>query len=307
MNDVNDIKGKIATAVDAISPIVTNASRKTANYNLPLFTSSDKPSWLIDWNNTMTAIDGLLKEVETGGADNKAELDALKTRVDNLETLVQTAQNDISTNATNIASNAENITNLQNSMNTVQNDILETNATVKEHTTDITELKDGASPWKYGVNVVTRRLTLEPGQDMITLPISLYPKDFEKYSGKSGDGVTISLSITCSGELDLKPEGADNFCNIGCYTGYIHLSSDKDGKYSADLSIGKVNRLDIIAVQTATQVFALMPQNEKMAPRYVQLQFYAGVSKLSDHIQLTLYIKRLAELGTNGLSASVAW
>lgn len=51
----------------------TNATNRTTNYGLPLFIGTDKPAWLVDWNNTMTELDTKLKEIADAG-DNSAIL-----------------------------------------------------------------------------------------------------------------------------------------------------------------------------------------------------------------------------------------
>ena len=41
-----------------------SATNKTLNYELPIFIDTDKPSWLGDWNGTMTKIDNSIKTVD---------------------------------------------------------------------------------------------------------------------------------------------------------------------------------------------------------------------------------------------------
>ena len=67
----------------------------TANYNLPQFVGTDKPSWLTDVNGAMTGIDTQMK----------ANADAITTTAGDLSTLagrVTTAEANISTNASSI-------------------------------------------------------------------------------------------------------------------------------------------------------------------------------------------------------------
>lgn len=67
----------------------------TANYNLPQFTGTDKPSWLTDVNGAMTSIDTQMK----------ANADANTTTAGDLTTLagrVTTAEGNIATNTANI-------------------------------------------------------------------------------------------------------------------------------------------------------------------------------------------------------------
>lgn len=50
-----------------------SATNTTTNYNLPIFLSSDKPAWLVDFNGAMTAIDAQMK--------NNADAIALKSPI----------------------------------------------------------------------------------------------------------------------------------------------------------------------------------------------------------------------------------
>lgn len=47
-----------------------SATNKTTNYNLPLFISTDVPSWLGDWNGAMTSIDAAIKEASQSGGSS---------------------------------------------------------------------------------------------------------------------------------------------------------------------------------------------------------------------------------------------
>ena len=63
----------------------------TQHYHFTLFESSDKPTWLTDWNNTISAIDTALYNIASGGGDLPdltevvARLQALEGRVDSDE------------------------------------------------------------------------------------------------------------------------------------------------------------------------------------------------------------------------------
>ena len=42
-----------------------SATNKTTYYELPIFIGTDTPSWLGDWNNSMSKIDTALNDVHT--------------------------------------------------------------------------------------------------------------------------------------------------------------------------------------------------------------------------------------------------
>ena len=66
------------------------STNKTANYELPQFVGSDKPTWLGDFNGAMYAID-------TGMATNASDISDLDTRVSSAESTASTASQNVAT------------------------------------------------------------------------------------------------------------------------------------------------------------------------------------------------------------------
>lgn len=68
-----------------------SATNKTANYNLPEFVGTDKPSWLTDFNGAMTKIDTALHELSQGQASGVTkqyvdeQIDTVTTALNNLQ------------------------------------------------------------------------------------------------------------------------------------------------------------------------------------------------------------------------------
>lgn len=65
------------------------ATNRTDNYNLPVFISTDIPTWLGDWNATMRALDSAIKAVDTLATNlgvSKANASDVynKTQIDNM-------------------------------------------------------------------------------------------------------------------------------------------------------------------------------------------------------------------------------
>lgn len=65
----------------------------TPHIRLPLFESADKPTWLYDWNETMTKLDDVIYEINS--SDIPAELAELVSRVNALERTVSQHTSDI--------------------------------------------------------------------------------------------------------------------------------------------------------------------------------------------------------------------
>ena len=77
----------------------------TANYNLPQFTGTDKPSWLTDVNGAMTSIDTQMKANADANTTTAGDLSTLAGRVTTAEENITTNASSISTVA-NVANNA---------------------------------------------------------------------------------------------------------------------------------------------------------------------------------------------------------
>lgn len=105
------------------------ATNKTEHYELPLFVSSDIPTWLGDWNTTMGDIDEALYTLSQNTADvTKAYVDkqdnaldgkitALTTRVSTLETEGDTLDSKISALTTKVSTLETKVSQLQAALN----------------------------------------------------------------------------------------------------------------------------------------------------------------------------------------------
>lgn len=86
-----------------------SSTNKTANYNLPQFIGTDKPTWLGDVNQAMSIIDGQMKTNADNITSASGEVSELETRVQtaesnvsSLSTAVQTVQNQANTTDGNL-------------------------------------------------------------------------------------------------------------------------------------------------------------------------------------------------------------
>lgn len=72
-----------------------SATNKTTNYELPIFITTDVPSWLTDFNGAMNKIDESVKSAsETGGVPTST-FNALVARVTTLEAKVSTLETNL--------------------------------------------------------------------------------------------------------------------------------------------------------------------------------------------------------------------
>ena len=93
----------------------------TANYNLPQFVGTDKPSWLTDVNGAMTSIDTQMKANADANTTTAGDLSTLSGRVTTAEGNIATQGSTLQT-VSNVASNASTTaTNASNSITKLTN------------------------------------------------------------------------------------------------------------------------------------------------------------------------------------------
>ena len=103
-----------------------SATNKTANYELPEFVGTDKPSWLTDFNGAMTKIDTALHELSQGQANG-----VTKQYVDKQIATVTTALNNLKDDVGTITAKLKNyltVGTTQDGITATQYDTLKVNA-----------------------------------------------------------------------------------------------------------------------------------------------------------------------------------
>lgn len=93
-----------------------SSTNKTANYNLPQFIGTDKPSWLGDVNQAMSIIDGQMKTNADNITSASGEVNELETRVESSETSVSSLNTRVGTTETQVSNLAGNVSNLNTSV-----------------------------------------------------------------------------------------------------------------------------------------------------------------------------------------------
>lgn len=121
--------------------MVTNATNSTTNYGLPLFVATDKPAWLVDWNNTMIEIDKDLKAIADAG-DNTQILQILGDENSGLIHDVSALQASLATANQNIQTNTQAINAIQGAISTIQSDLTTQNGLIQNLDTRVTALEN---------------------------------------------------------------------------------------------------------------------------------------------------------------------
>lgn len=137
----------------------------TANYNLPQFTGTDKPSWLTDVNGAMTSIDTQMKANADANTTTAGDLTTLAGRVTTAEENITTQGSTLQT-VSNVASSASTTaTNAKNAVdglakyitlnNTASASVTSSGATIKANSIRTASNNDGSMGKIYGQLNVT--------------------------------------------------------------------------------------------------------------------------------------------------------
>lgn len=119
----------------------TNATNSTTNYGLPKFIATDKPAWLVDWNNTMDELDRIIKEVADAGDNTaiQAALDALTLSVEGIDARLTSAEGDIDALETTVN---DETNGLVKKVADIQADLLAQNALIQNLDQRVTALEN---------------------------------------------------------------------------------------------------------------------------------------------------------------------
>ena len=143
----------------ADSTPATNASNATRYYNLPLFLSTDRPSWLVDWNGAMNEIDTILNDIaiESEGASGavatiQTQINTLSTTVENLNSIVETAVADVASMQTTVDS-------MEDRLDNVESDLITQNNLIKTLSDTVVAMQSTVSTLNNHVNVMEQSVT----------------------------------------------------------------------------------------------------------------------------------------------------
>ena len=124
-------------------------TNQTPNYNLPQFIGTDKPAWLVAFNQAMSDIDTQMKANATAGATAEADaqsalsgVSALNSQVGGLQTDVTAIQTQLPLDEAQIATNAQNISTQASAIVNANNRIDTANGNITALDTKVGDLAD---------------------------------------------------------------------------------------------------------------------------------------------------------------------
>ena len=127
------------TPQDAIP--ATNASNATRYFNLPLFLSTDRPSWLVDWNGAMNEIDTILQDISTASETAVADVATIQTQINTLSTAVQNLNNTVETAVEDVAAMQTTVDSHETRMDAIEADLITQNNLVKSLSDAVTTMQ----------------------------------------------------------------------------------------------------------------------------------------------------------------------
>lgn len=169
--------------------MVTNASNQTQYFGFPLFASTDKPSWVTDWNGTVEELDTLLETLRVRISSNESAISALERRVTDIGAEIAEMANTLAVQSTAITDNKSQIDILRETL-------VEVSATVKS---------------LVNANLETRMATVESSVSHV-----------ESELGRVSDSLAeLSHTVTTQGtDIDTLQE------DLGTLTGRVGTISD---------------------------------------------------------------------------------
>ena len=112
-------------------------TNKTANYELPIFIGTDKPSWMNDWNYLTTKLDTTIKAIADAVAGDTVDIEELKTTIEELKTSVGLLETSVSTIDGKVLTIEGDVSLLKTGQQTLSSTLATTNGEVAKNKASI--------------------------------------------------------------------------------------------------------------------------------------------------------------------------
>lgn len=207
------------------------STNKTQYFELSQYISTDKPTYLVDYNGDMLKIDGGLHTATQKANDATSHIGDLTTLTttnkSSLVGAVNELDDDIETNATNINTNTTNISTINSKIGTI------TDLT----TTDKSSLVGAINEVDGGVSELTTKTT----------NMGAYSSD-EQLIGTWVDGKPLYRRVITSSSLNFGNWTQINVTymniyNVKKYDGYLHRSNQRVDKFATSVNLSNTYAL----------------------------------------------------------------
>lgn len=220
-----------------------SSTNKTTHYDLSQYVSSDKPTYLSDYNGDMLKIDTAINAAKTTA-------DTASTAATNAGTAAEGAQNTANTAITNAATADgkattanTNIGTLANLTTTVKTDLVnainEVDGNVDSLTSRVGTLETEAGYLDGTVLFTTNQTNGEDGDVTLSESISNYDEVEIVYGGAEGDDMIVQRIYTSTNSFSLY-RFIVNSSNLMAYTTNYTLTDSKTKIHVADFLRGTI-------------------------------------------------------------------
>jgi len=183
----------------------------TLHYNFPLMESNSKPSWLTDWNSTVSKLDSKLYELAVTNPNSEEFLE----RITDIEEDIQTLSTTVEQNTDDITDLNSVLTTIQESVTSITSSVATLNGAVETMQGDITNLDERvtdleetpgyelpiASANELGGIKVGNGLSIDANGELSNDNPTPYTLPIAGQSQLGGVKVGSGLSIDANGEL----------------------------------------------------------------------------------------------------------
>ena len=137
----------------------TNATNHTRYFNLPLFISTDRPSWLVDWNGAMGEIDTILNDIATTSEGASSAVSTIQTQIDTLSATVTSLNSIVDTAVADVASMQTTVDAVETRLDNVESDLITQNNLIKTLSDTVVAMQATVSTLDNHVNTLNDAVT----------------------------------------------------------------------------------------------------------------------------------------------------
>jgi len=194
--------------------VVTSASATTRYYGLPIFEADDKPSYLTDWNGTMTEIDSLLKAQHDDIEANKGDILGLLTRQSRLENALNSLDVIAQTLSNHLSLAESDIQTIKNTLIQIDTEVKNTSSRVTALTTRVENLESRANGFDTSLTELDR--SVDQRVDELTNNVNAQiGQQNQKIDTTTGDLTTQTSQIAGNGINLYKADATSRMtCNM---------------------------------------------------------------------------------------------
>ena len=195
--------------------VVTTASATTRYYGLPIFEADDKPSYLTDWNGTMTEIDALLKAQHDDIEANKGDILGLLTRQNRLENALNSLDVIAQTLSDHLSLAEADIQTIKNTLIQIDTEVKNTSSRVTALTTRVDDLETRADGFDTSISGLASEVQ-EQESDITALEQTV-GSHTTQIAGLSQDIDTVDGRALANTEILIKFLGAEKYSSSETY------------------------------------------------------------------------------------------